>query len=129
MLRIRKLWYIIHHDDCMKLAGYTFVKDLTLDVQNVVAPPKPKSLPVKNKSAFQDEKSTTVSSLDTNSKPEKISSDTESVEQHKDEFVKTPPDSPASVKSTESPSKIFRDSSPRAVNTKRCATKLVKNAI
>ncbi|PWA48410.1 EF-hand domain pair [Artemisia annua] len=98
--------------------GYTFVKDLTLDVQNVIAPPKPKSLPVKNKSAFQDEKSTTVSSLDTNTKPEKISSDAESVEQHKDDFVKTPPDSPASVKSTESPSKIFRDSSPRAVNTK-----------
>lgn len=96
--------------------GYTYVKELTLDVQNVIAPPKEKSLPVQNKSAFRDENSTTVSSTDTKEKSEKVQPDSKPVEQHIDNIEKTPPDSPVSVNSTESPT-IFRDSSPRSVNT------------
>lgn len=96
--------------------GFTFVKELTLDVQNVIAPPKQKTPPVQNKSTFRDEKSTTVSSTTlTNNKSENPHPDNESVEQ-KDNSTKTPPDSPVSVKSTESPTKIFKDSSPRTVN-------------
>ncbi|KAI3798779.1 hypothetical protein L1987_34058 [Smallanthus sonchifolius] len=97
--------------------GFTYVKELTLDVENIIVPPKQKSLPVQNKSAFQDEHSTTASSSSpTTNKSEKSPEANESVEPHKDNSVKTPPDS---MKSTESPSKILEDSSPDAIKTQR----------
>ncbi|KAK1410531.1 hypothetical protein QVD17_37068 [Tagetes erecta] len=95
--------------------GFTCVKELTLDVQNIIAPPKQKSLPVQRKSAFQDEHSTTASSLShTTNKSEKSPEASESMESHKDKSIKTPPES---MESTESPSKIFQDGSPNAIKT------------
>ncbi|KAL4577789.1 hypothetical protein LXL04_013903 [Taraxacum kok-saghyz] len=63
--------------------GFAFVKDLTLDVQNVIAPPKQKSFPLQNKS----KNSTTGVN--------------ESVNQDKGKIVKSPPEdtSPNAVKS------------------------------
>ncbi|KAD7479145.1 hypothetical protein R6Q59_008047 [Mikania micrantha] len=95
--------------------GFTYVKELTLDVQNIIAPPKQKSVSVQNKSAFLDANSTTVSSSShTTNKSEESPEANESEEPHKDNAVKTPPNS---IKSTESPSKIFQDSSPNALKT------------
>ncbi|KVH88235.1 epidermal growth factor receptor substrate 15-like 1 [Cynara cardunculus var. scolymus] len=103
------------HWDKFEDEGFTFVKELTLDVQNVIAPPKPKSLPLQNKSTFRDNGSTTVSASDANHKPEKLTvaedktPDNESTEQKKDSSGKTPPDSPASRNAAETPPKIFQD--------------------
>lgn len=83
----------------MEFAGFTFVKDLTLDVQNVLAPPKQKSLPVQNKPAFQNESSSSTTGV----KDKK--SDNESIDQDKGKIVKSPPDSPGSIK-------IFQDFPP-----------------
>ncbi|KAK9062094.1 hypothetical protein SSX86_019279 [Deinandra increscens subsp. villosa] len=97
--------------------GFTYVKELTLDVQNIIAPPKQKSLPVQNKSALEDEHSATASSSShTTNKSEMYPAADKSVEPHKDNSIKTPPDS---MKSAESPSKIFQDSSPDAIKAKR----------
>ncbi|KAJ0703618.1 putative EH domain, EF-hand domain, EF-hand domain pair, EF-Hand 1, calcium-binding protein [Helianthus annuus] len=86
--------------------GFTYVKELTLDVQNIIAPPKQKTLPVQNKSAFHDEHSSTTN------KSEKPPATNESAEPHNDNYVKTPP---VSMESTESPSKILEDGSPSAI--------------
>ncbi|KAL7612967.1 hypothetical protein Lser_V15G07089 [Lactuca serriola] len=95
--------------------GFTFVKDLTLDVQNVLAPPKQKSLPVQNKPAFQNESSSSTTGV----KDKK--SDNESIDQDKGKIVKSPPDSPGSIK-------IFQDfppedMSPHAVKSESEADK------
>lgn len=103
--------------------GFTFVKELTLDVQNVIAPPKPKSVPVKNKSTFLENgssSSATVSASDTNHKPDNDKTRDNENESNEQKNDKTPPDSPEkSRKPPESPPKIFHDTvdSPHAVNT------------
>ncbi|XP_071713857.1 uncharacterized protein [Rutidosis leptorrhynchoides] len=107
--------------------GFTFVKELTLDVQNIIAPPKPKSLPpVQNKHTFGDNGTTT----DANHQPEKLTAagdgtlDDESDDKKRTGSVKSPPDSPAGMKAPETPpKKIFNekstseDGSPHAVKT------------
>lgn len=125
--------------------GFTFVKELTLDVQNVIAPPKPKSVGVQNKASSPDEGATAVSSSNGDVKSENLpvagnrasedeASNVHSKEglerslpdspasrkaldspsrevggQSKDIFERTPPDSPASRKAVDSPSKKFDD--------------------
>lgn len=105
--------------------GFTFVKELTLDVENVIAPPKPKSLPVQHKSTFLDNGPSSVPASDSNHKPEKLTMpedkstpDNESNEQNKDTPAgKTPPDSPESKKPPESPPKIFHDTHSENLDT------------
>ncbi|KAI7738378.1 hypothetical protein M8C21_008441 [Ambrosia artemisiifolia] len=93
--------------------GFTYVKELTLDVQNIIAPPKQKTLPVHNQSAFDDERPATSSSpSNSTNKSEKPPAANESVEPHDDSSVKTPPNS---MKSTERPSKILENGSPGAI--------------
>ena len=49
----------MHH---FHFSGYVFVKELTLDVQNAIAPPKPKSMPVDKEKASTSETPTAASS-------------------------------------------------------------------
>ncbi|XP_071728040.1 uncharacterized protein [Rutidosis leptorrhynchoides] len=114
--------------DKLEDEGFVFVKELTLDVKNIIAPPKPKSLPpVQSKSTFRDNGTTT----DASQQPEKSTAaedgtpDGESNEKKQDGSVKSPPDSPASIKSPRTPSKkIFNekttseDGSPHAIKTR-----------
>ncbi|KAL8251538.1 hypothetical protein R6Q59_035231 [Mikania micrantha] len=89
--------------------GFTFVKELTLDVQNVIAPPKPKSREIKSTS--RDGANTIPTALDA----DKLTPDSEPNEKDnkKDDEKErdSPPDSPAaSSKAPESPqNKIFHE--------------------
>uniref|UniRef100_A0A3N7G1J5 EF-hand domain-containing protein n=1 Tax=Populus trichocarpa TaxID=3694 RepID=A0A3N7G1J5_POPTR len=89
--------------------GFTFVKELTLDVRNVVASPKQKtSVP----------KETTSTDKDSGAKSEKVSRPSKSNSekdlldhQHENGTLKCPPDSPVRRSTTEShQSSEFRDS-------------------
>ncbi|KAK9069396.1 hypothetical protein SSX86_011299 [Deinandra increscens subsp. villosa] len=98
--------------DTFEDEGFTFVKELTLDVQNVIAPPKPKSH--KNKSTFRDSANTisTASDADKLSPDSELNEkDIEKEEKEKEKEKASPPDSPvASSKAPESPrNKIFQE--------------------
>lgn len=115
------------------LLGFTYVKELTLEVQNVIAPPKPKS-------AFREKVSSFHNST-TGKSPAKADDNSElpsSVERTEDDrpetnnsehTARTPPDSPAGSNAVASPSKEFRDlrmnkdfnmnGSPHAFDTQR----------
>ncbi|KDO71508.1 hypothetical protein CISIN_1g000940mg [Citrus sinensis] len=60
--------------DKLEDEGFTFVKELTLEVQNVVAPPKPKSSSVKNETS-SNKHDATASSSNIDSKSEKDASE------------------------------------------------------
>ncbi|KAI3862189.1 hypothetical protein MKX03_007836 [Papaver bracteatum] len=114
--------------------GFTFVKDLTLDVQNVIAPPKEKTKPVrKEEKASADEGLTADSSSNADSKSEKPNNTGEHFHDAESPFdarsedgsARSPPGSPTGRSTLESPSQEFReshfgksfDSSPRAKET------------
>ena len=93
-----------HH--LMLLAGFTFVKELTLDVQNVIDPPKPKSSAVQKETA-------SATAADANS--DKVPNTSEWVpekdlanDQSEDGLGKSPPGSPAV--SADKQSQEFQDS-------------------
>ncbi|XP_065856896.1 uncharacterized protein [Euphorbia lathyris] len=93
--------------------GFTFVKELTLDVQNVVAPPKQKSSIQK---ITADESSVSPSKVDVKSEksPTSGEQDKESIhDQNENGKAGSPPDSPASRSGTESQPHDFRDSPSR----------------
>ncbi|GMJ07858.1 Arabidopsis thaliana EH domain containing protein 2 [Hibiscus trionum] len=86
--------------------GFTFVKELTLDVQNVVAPPKPKSSLVKRE---------TASATDADAKSDKVPDTSEripdkdiAVDQSEDGLARSPSGKPAVT--TEKQSQEFQDS-------------------
>ncbi|KAK1586651.1 hypothetical protein Q3G72_004600 [Acer saccharum] len=94
--------------------GFTFVKELTLDVQNVIAPPKPKSLPDRKEMTSTNENAL---SSNTDDKMEKDTSKGEEItekelahEGKENGLASSPPDSPAGSAATESQSKEFLDS-------------------
>ncbi|KAI3725733.1 hypothetical protein L1987_65525 [Smallanthus sonchifolius] len=93
--------------DTFEDEGFTFVKELTLDVQNVIAPPKPKSH--ENKSTSRD----SVNTIPNSSDADKLTPDNEPNEKdnEKEKEKDSPPDSPAaSIKEPESPpNKIFHE--------------------
>ncbi|CAL5371415.1 unnamed protein product [Camellia sinensis] len=112
--------------------GFTFVKELTLDVQNVIAPPKPKSSPLQNKASSAKEGVTDVSSSNGDQKSETSNADGKSEtsnadrksetlpsgeeripdDAHSEEGVtRSPPDSPTPALG--SPSKKFQNSPSR----------------
>ncbi|KAL7192830.1 hypothetical protein ACSBR2_024613 [Camellia fascicularis] len=112
--------------------GFTFVKELTLDVQNVIAPPKPKSSPLQNKASSAKEGVTDVSSSNADQKSETSNADgkseTSNVDRksetlpsgeeripddaHSEEGVtRSPPDSPTPALGN--PSKKFQNSPSR----------------
>lgn len=113
------------------ISGFTFVKELTLDVQNVIAPPKPKSAFREKASSFDAGKSPTKA----DGKSELLSSGERATEDDRpdtnntEHTARTPPDSPAGSNAAASPSKEFRDfrmrdfninnGSPHAFDTQR----------
>ncbi|CAN6685129.1 unnamed protein product [Malus baccata var. baccata] len=92
-------------------------KELTLDVSNVLAPPKQKSSSVQKEKAPQVESPTTASSLKVDVKSEKPqSADAKVVEngaaydKNEDESAKSAPNSPFASSTVGSPSREFSDS-------------------
>ncbi|KAK4711624.1 hypothetical protein R3W88_006137 [Solanum pinnatisectum] len=99
--------------------GFTFVKELTLDVKNVIAPPKTKSSLVREKASSLAEHDSGKSSADadTDAKIDKLPnhvqarevSDMESAHGHQ-QTARSPTDSPSRSNAVESPSKEFQES-------------------
>ncbi|XP_042038142.1 epidermal growth factor receptor substrate 15-like 1 [Salvia splendens] len=94
--------------------GFTYVKELTLEVQNVIAPPKLKSAFREKVSSFHN--STTGKSpfkADNNSElpssVERVTEDDRLETNNSEHTARTPPDSPAGNNAVASPSKEFRD--------------------
>ncbi|KAK6922497.1 EH domain [Dillenia turbinata] len=102
--------------------GFTFVKELTLEVQNVTAPPKPKSSPILKEVSSEDVDSASVPSPNADVKSEKppipterISVDEMARSQKENVPATSPPVSPAGG-ALESPSKEYQDSEFRKSN-------------
>ncbi|XP_059280826.1 actin cytoskeleton-regulatory complex protein PAN1-like isoform X2 [Lycium ferocissimum] len=94
---------------------FTFVKELTLDVQNVVAPPKPKSSLVRDKASSLNDHDTGKSSADadTDTKAEKLPNPVKAREMADAETshaARSPTDSPTRSNAVNSPSKEFEES-------------------
>ncbi|XXG87401.1 hypothetical protein AAC387_Pa11g2094 [Persea americana] len=92
--------------------GFTIVKDLSVDVENIVAPPRPAR--VWNDKTSTDEAFGGVSSSNGDSKTEKPSSTDERVPEggspyakSEDDLARSPPGSPKGKSSLESPSQEF----------------------
>ncbi|KAJ4837929.1 hypothetical protein Tsubulata_022521 [Turnera subulata] len=91
--------------------GFTFVKELTLDVQNVVAPPKPKSSPVQKETAPTQGDLGASPKSEQASSPGKPGSEKEvTSDQRENGVIRSPPDSPAGRSATEVQSHELRDS-------------------
>ncbi|KAF8406718.1 hypothetical protein HHK36_008810 [Tetracentron sinense] len=97
--------------------GFTFVKELTLDAQNVVAPPKPKGTSVGKEKDSTDEGSIATSFSNADGKSEKPLSTGErapengsTYTQSEDGSARSPPGSPVGRNMLESPSLDFPDS-------------------
>ncbi|KAJ0526249.1 putative EH domain, EF-hand domain, EF-hand domain pair, EF-Hand 1, calcium-binding protein [Helianthus annuus] len=103
--------------DSFEDEGFTFVKELTLDVQNVVAPPKPKSH--ESKSTSRDGATTVPTASDADkltpdsdmNEKDKDKDKEKTMEMEKKKEKESPPNSPAaSSKEPESPpNKIFHE--------------------
>ncbi|KAL0695074.1 hypothetical protein Bca4012_062254 [Brassica carinata] len=70
--------------DKLEEEGFTFVKELTLDVQNVIAPPKEKSSAWKKELTVSSNEGEGVSSSDVESKTEKKPSSGQDASEHSD---------------------------------------------
>ncbi|KAG9144309.1 hypothetical protein Leryth_016960 [Lithospermum erythrorhizon] len=96
--------------------GFTFDKELTLDVQNVIALPKPKMPLLRDKatSAFDSKsKDSPVDSDVTEKLPDykkRILEDEETDDQGEEQGARSPPDGLARTNAVESPSSGFQDS-------------------
>ncbi|KAI4350197.1 hypothetical protein L6164_004672 [Bauhinia variegata] len=104
--------------------GFTFVKELTLDVQNILAPPKEKLLLTSNRKTSAIDSPTSAASLESNDKSEKPqNTDEQTVEngsaysKRKDESAKSARNSPFARSAVESPSKYFADSNDGKITT------------
>ncbi|GLT82518.1 hypothetical protein SLE2022_008830 [Rubroshorea leprosula] len=96
--------------------GFTFVKELTLDVQNVIAPPKLKSSSVRKEKASTKE-SANLSSVAADAKSGKVYSSIEQIsdrdsenDQSENGLETSPSDSPAENGAVENQSHEFQDS-------------------
>ncbi|PRQ25189.1 putative EF-hand domain pair protein [Rosa chinensis] len=97
--------------------GFTFVKELTLDVPNVLAPPRQKSSSAKKEKASTAESPTAASQPKVDGESEKPQSTGERVvengaayDKNEDESVKSVPNSPLASSTVGSPSREFSDS-------------------
>jgi hypothetical protein len=82
--------------DIFEDEGFSFVKEFTLDVQNVIAPPITKSSLIRDKPL-------TVAVENNDEKNKKKKGDTDNSPKSKGGALQTPPESPSSEKTTESP--------------------------
>uniref|UniRef100_A0A1D1XL63 Putative calcium-binding protein C800.10c n=1 Tax=Anthurium amnicola TaxID=1678845 RepID=A0A1D1XL63_9ARAE len=91
--------------------GFAVVKELTVDVNNIIAPPMTKPSPVGSDKASKDELSSPGSSPKDNKKPssvgERITGGETVYAQSEDDSVRSPPGSPPGRSSLESPSQDF----------------------
>lgn len=116
------------------ISGFTYVKELTLEVQNVIAPPKPRSAFREKVTLFDN--STTVKSPSKADDKSELPSSGERVPENdrpdadnSEQTARSPPDSPAGSNTVVSPSKGFQDmrttkdisvnGSPHAFDTQR----------
>lgn len=107
----------------MIFVGFEFVKDLTLDVKNVIAPPKSKAPLVRKETSQADDRVPEPSS-NNGGKSENLR-DGESNPKHEfenahreDDVARSPLHSPSSKNAVESPSKNFQDSpSKKGINS------------
>ncbi|KAK4360473.1 hypothetical protein RND71_019425 [Anisodus tanguticus] len=97
---------------------FTFVKELTLDVQNIIAPPKPKSSLVREKASSLNDHDTGKSSADadTDAKAEKLPNPVKSREMTDVETAHAAR-SPTRSNAVKSPSKEFEESPKRKDST------------
>lgn len=98
-------------------SGFTFVKELTLDVKNVLATPKQKSSSAKIEKASTAESPTAASkpevdveSEKTQSTEERVVENGEAYDKNEDESGKSVPNSPLASSTVGSPSGEFSDS-------------------
>ncbi|GFQ06754.1 uncharacterized calcium-binding protein c800.10c [Phtheirospermum japonicum] len=95
--------------------GFTYVKELTLEVQNVIAPPKPKSALIREHVSSLDNSGTVKSPSKADDTSELPSSgervhENERINTHNPEqTARSPPDSPAGNKTVVSPPKEIQD--------------------
>ncbi|KAF9611960.1 hypothetical protein IFM89_037180 [Coptis chinensis] len=93
--------------------GFTFVKELTVDVQNVIAPPKEKSKSVWKEKGPVDEGLTSSTAEGEVEKPsntsERVHEDGSIYAHSEDETARSLPGSPAGRSTLESPSQEFRE--------------------
>lgn len=91
------------------LAGYAYVKEFTLDIENVIAPPKPKTLLVRKEMTSTNEDAT---SPDAEDKSKKVTSkggegnEKEPTHEPKENGVPSSPGSTARSSATETPSGV-----------------------
>ncbi|GER37051.1 calcium-binding EF hand family protein [Striga asiatica] len=106
--------------------GFTYVKELTLEVENVPAPPKPKSALIREQIHSLDKKdiAKSPSNADDSSEPpisDERAHENESLQTHNSEqTAKSSPDSPSGSKTTVSPTKardVNANGSPHAFDT------------
>ncbi|XP_034226996.1 epidermal growth factor receptor substrate 15-like 1 isoform X1 [Prunus dulcis] len=104
-------------DEEVHFSGFTVVKELTLDVPNVLAPPKQKSSPAQKEKAPTVESPTAASSPQVNENSEKPqSADGRVVEngaaydKNENDSAKSAPNSPFASSTVGSPSREFSDS-------------------
>ncbi|CAA0813439.1 Calcium-binding EF hand family protein [Striga hermonthica] len=102
--------------------GFTYVKELTLEVENVLAPPKPKSALIREQIHSLEKKdiAKSPSRTDDNSEPPisgERAHENESLKTHNPEqTAKSSPDSPSGSKTAVSPTKEIHDRRTRDVN-------------
>ena len=101
------MYTILMNHHLMLLSGFTFVKELTLDVQNVIAPPKPKSLLVQKETA-----SATAADVSSDKVPntgERIPEKDLANDQSEDGLAKSPSGSAAVSSTADEQSQEFQD--------------------
>ncbi|KAK6154047.1 hypothetical protein DH2020_013686 [Rehmannia glutinosa] len=102
--------------------GFTYVKELTLEVENVIAPPKPKSALIREQVTSLDNSGTVKSPSkadDTSDLPNsggRVHENDRLNTHNPEQTVKSPPDSPAGSNTAVSPSKEIQDLRTRDYN-------------
>ncbi|KAL3627051.1 hypothetical protein CASFOL_028414 [Castilleja foliolosa] len=98
-----------------EVSGFTNVKELTLELQNVIAPPKPKSALIREHVSSLDNSGTVKSPSkadDTRELPssgERVHEDERLITHKPEQTTRSTPDSPAGSKTVVSPSKEIHD--------------------
>ncbi|KZV41749.1 epidermal growth factor receptor substrate 15-like 1 [Dorcoceras hygrometricum] len=84
--------------------GFQYVKELTLEVENVIAPPKPKSALIREKVSSLDSSGSTKSPSRDDKKSDLTGPGEKLPQNEREQTVRSPPDSPAGGSAFDSPS-------------------------
>ncbi|KAL7104144.1 hypothetical protein ACP275_08G225500 [Erythranthe tilingii] len=104
--------------DVFEDEGFMQVKELTLEVQNIIAPPKPKTSLIRERVTSLDSSDTSRSPSKADDKSELTNSelDNERPKANIEKTARSPPGSPAGSNAAESPSKELHDLRMRNIN-------------